>query len=340
LKTIFVVDDNNVNLLSADEALSKYYNLFTMPSAQNMFELLENVTPDLILLDIMMPEMDGFEALKLLKSNSRFKGIPVIFLTSKKDSITESLGFEQGVVDFISKPFSEPVLINRIKTHLGIEDIIRDRTNNLKNLKNGIVSVLSNMVEHRDTLTGSHVERTMKYFKIFLKTMYQHKVYLDEINDWNMDTVISSVLLHDIGKIAVSDLILNKQGPLTPEEHEAIKNHTIEGERIIEKIIVESGDGYFLQHARLFAGYHHERWDGTGYPYGLKKTDIPLQGRIMALIDVYDALVSVRPYKEAFSHEKAVEIIKESNGTHFDPALVDVFLICEKEFESVGLNEG
>jgi len=304
-----------------------------------MFELLENVTLDLILLDIMMPEMDGFEALKLLKSNDRYIDIPVIFLTSRKDESTESLGFEMGVVDFISKPFSEPVLLNRIKTHLGIENIIRERTNSLKKLKNGIVSVLSSMVERRDTSTGGHIERTTKYIRIFLDAVQECGIYSEEIHHWNMDTVISSVLLHDIGKIVVSDLILNKPGPLTPEEFEIMKTHAIEGENIIEEIIVESGDGYFLQHAKFFAGYHHERWDGSGYPYKLKGTDIPLQGRIMALVDVYDALVSDRPYKKAFTHEKAIEIIKEGRGTHFDPELSDVFIACEKEIERVKLSE-
>ena len=339
MKTIFVVDDNNVNLLSAAEALSKYYKIFTLPSALSMFELLEDITPDLILLDIMMPEMDGFEALKILKSSGRYADIPVIFLTSRNDTATESHGFEMGVIDFISKPFSEPVLVNRIKTHLSIEDIIRQRTNSLKSLKNGIVSVLANMVECRDTLTGSHVERTTKYTQVLLNAMLHNRVYYEEIRQWNMDTVISSVRLHDIGKIVISDLLLNKQGPLTQEEFETMKLHAAEGENIIDDIILESGDGYFLHHAKQFAGYHHERWDGTGYPYRLKGTAIPLQGRVMALIDVYDALVSDRPYKKAFTHEKAVEIIREGRGSHFDPKLVDVFLEYEKEFKRIKESE-
>jgi putative two-component system response regulator len=230
-------------------------------------------------------------------------------------------------------------LLNRIKTHLGIENIIRERTDSLKKLKNGIVSVLANMVERRDALTGSHIERTTKYIEMLLDAMRQLKVYIDEIHQWNMDTVTSSVRLHDIGKIAISDILLNKQGPLTTEEFEIMKTHPTEGEHIIEEIAIESGDGFFLKHAKLFAGYHHEQWDGTGYPHGLKGTDIPLQGRIMALADVYDALVSERPYKKAFSHEKAVEIIREGYGRHFDPKLVDVFIACEKEIKMVKLSE-
>ena len=337
MKTIFVVDDNNVNLLSADDALSKHYRVFTMPSAASMFELLEDIRPDLILLDILMPEMDGFEVLKLLRANVNYADVPVIFLTSRTDASTESLGFELGAVDFISKPFSRPVLLNRIKAHLNVEDIIRQRTNNLKKLKNGIVAVLANMVEHRDKFTGSHIEHTTKYIRILLEAMQKHGVYLDEINQWNMETVISSVRLHDIGKIVISDMLLNKAGPLTEEEFEIMKVHTSKGESIIEDIIFESGDGYFLQHAKLFAGYHHERWDGSGYPYGLKGAEIPLQGRVMALIDVYDALISARSYKDSFTHDKAVEIICEGKGTHFDPEIVDAFLKCEKELEKVSL---
>jgi len=333
LKTIFIVDDNNVNLLSADEALSKYYRVYTMPSASVMFELLEDVKPDLILLDILMPEMDGFEALKKLKSNSKHAEIPVVFVTSRNDPLTESLGFELGAIDFITKPFSAPVLQNRIKTHMEVEDIIMERTSNLKKLKNSIVSVLANIVENRDEVTGSHIERTTRYIKLILDNMQKLGVYYDEIKQWDLDVAISSARLHDIGKIIISDSILNKPGDLTPEEFEMIKTHAVEGEKIIDNIIAESGDETFLQFAKMFAGYHHERWDGKGYPYGLEGTKIPLQGRIMAVADVYDALVSRRPYKKAFSHTEAVDIIKKSSGVQFDPDLVNVFLACEREIE-------
>jgi len=333
LKTLFVVDDNNVNLLSADEALSKNYRVYTMPSAASMFELLDDIRPDIILLDILMPEMDGFEALKLLKSSGKFSEIPIIFVTSRNDPLTESLGFELGAIDFISKPFSAPVLLNRIKTHLEIEDIISERTENLKKLKNSIVSVLANMVENRDEVTGSHIERTTKYIRLILKNMEKLGVYADEIKQWDLEVAVSSARLHDIGKIIISDSILNKPGILTDKEFETIKTHAAEGERIIDSIIAESGDETFLQYAKMFAGYHHERWDGTGYPYKLEGTKIPLQGRIMAVADVYDALVSKRPYKNAFSHKDAVETIKKGSGTQFDPELVNVFLSCESEIE-------
>jgi len=349
MKTIFVVDDNTVNLITADETLSDYYNVITLASASTMFEFLNNTIPDLILLDIMMPDIDGFEALKRLRADMRYMDIPVIFLTSKNDAATEALGFEMGVMDFISKPFSGPVLLNRIKTHLHIEAIIsertatiteqaemlKQRTEKLIRLQNSITSVLSSMVENRDKLTGEHITRTTEYIRILLSAMVRMGVYYDEIKNWDFEVVISSARMHDLGKIAVTDLILNKPDKLTNDEFEIIKTHAEEGEKIIDQIIIESGDEIFLQNAKLFAGYHHERWDGLGYPRGLKGMDIPLQGRIMAIADVYDALVSDRSYKKAFTHEKAVEIIIENKGRQFDPQLTDVFSEVNGLFKKV-----
>jgi putative two-component system response regulator len=354
LKTIFIVDDNDVNLSTAAKALSKQYRAFTLPSAADMFELLNNIVPDLILLDILMPEMDGFEAMRLLKSDARYSDIPVLFLSGRNDAATEAHGFEIGALDCISKPFSEPVMLNGIKTHLEIDELIRERTamllqrtEKLQRLQNSMVSILANMVENRDKYTGRHIERTTKYIKILLTAMLERGVYTDEISHWNLEevviadeadhsnleVVISSARLHDIGKITITDLILNKPGKLTADEYELMKTHTTEGEKIIDSIIAESGDEAFLRNAKLFAGCHHEKWDGAGYPRGLKGADIPLQGRIMAVVDVYDALISDRPYKRAFTHEKAVEIIKESRGSHFDPEIVDVFLAVSDSFK-------
>jgi len=325
MKTIFAVDDSDTNLAMAEEALEAHYRLMTMPSAAKMFTLLEKFTPDLILLDIEMPEMSGIEALQRLKCHPQYEEIPVIFLTGRTDSAIEAYGFELGAVDFITKPFSAPVLLNRIKTHLGISKIVHVQTTRLYRLQNGIVSVLASMVESRDKLTAGHIERTMAYIKILLKAMEERGVYADEIKDWDQNMVSSSARLHDVGKIVISDVLLNKPGKLTADEYEAIKNHTSEGERIINDIVVRSGEEEFLHNAKLFAGYHHEHWDGSGYPHGLAGTAIPLQGRIMALVDVYDALISERPYKKAFTPEKAEGIIKEGAGRLFDPKITAVF---------------
>lgn len=332
-KTIFVVDDNDTNLSMAEDVLDEQYRVMTLPSAARMFSLLEKITPDLILLDIVMPEMDGFEALKLLKSNAEQADIPVMFLTSMTDSDVEARGFQLGAIDFISKPFSKPVLLNRIKTHLDIDELIRERTTKLQQrteqlqrLQNGIVFVLADMVENRDQGTGGHIERTTYFMEILLEELASQGVYADDISTMNFDSLVSSARLHDVGKISISDIILNKPGKLTDEEFETMKEHTSEGVRVIDQIVKHTGENEeFLHNAKLFAGYHHERWDGKGYPYGLKEHDIPIQGRIMAIVDVYDALVSERPYKKPFSHEDAINIIMENAGTQFDPTIAEVF---------------
>jgi len=325
MKTIFVVDDSDTNLSMAEEALDRLYRVMTMPSAAKMFSLLGKMIPDLILLDIEMPEIDGFEALKRLKSESLWSNIPVVFLTGRTDAAVEVHGFEMGAVDFITKPFSAPVLINRIKTHLEIDELIRERTAQLNRLQNSIVSVLANIVESRDKGTGGHIERTSAYIKILINEMKKRGVYADIIANWDIEKMISSARMHDLGKISITDLIVNKPGKLTDDEYEIMKTHAEEGERIIDKIIAQTGEGEFLHNARLFAGSHHERWDGKGYPNRLKGEEIPLQGRIMAIVDVYDALVSERPYKKAFTDEEAVHIIMENAGTHYDPKIAEVF---------------
>jgi len=325
LKTIFVVDDSDTNLSMAEAVLEDQYRVMTMPSAQKMFMLLEKVIPDLILLDIEMPVMDGFEALKELKSESSWIGIPVMFLTGRNDAEIEARGFEMGAIDFITKPFSAPVLLNRIKTHLDIDKIIRERTSQLNRLQNSILAVLADMVENRDKGTGGHIERTSVYIKILINEIRARGVYTDEMEGWDVEKMISSARMHDLGKISITDIIVNKPGKLTDDEYAIMKNHAVEGERIIDEIISRTGEGDFLRNAKLFAGTHHERWDGKGYPRGLKGTEIPLQGRIMAIVDVYDALVSERPYKEAFPDDEAVRIIMENSGTQFDPKIAEIF---------------
>ncbi|MDR2553966.1 MAG: response regulator [Fibromonadaceae bacterium] len=336
MKTVFIVDDADTNLAKAKQSLEDSYRVLTMPSATKMFALLEKIIPDLILLDIEMPEMNGFVALEKLMQNEKTAKIPVVFLTAQTDAAVESRGFEMGAVDFITKPFSEPVLLNRINSHLHLADIIKKRTQHIERLQTSIVSVLADMVEGRDEITGGHVERTTRYVNILLRrAMSVDHLYAEEMRSWDFDQVVSSAKLHDVGKITISDLILNKPGKLSPEEFEIMKTHAIEGEKIIDKIIEQTGEDTFLRHAKLFAGYHHERWDGQGYPYGLKGEDIPLQGRIMAVADVYDALTSERPYKKAFSHERSTEIIMENAGTQFDPSLAKLFYEVKDKFEAI-----
>jgi putative two-component system response regulator len=253
------------------------------------------------------------------------------------DSSIEVQGFELGAVDFISKPFSAPVLLNRIRTHLHIAQLIHERTSPLRRLQNSIVYVLADMVESRDKSTGGHIERTTGYIKALMIAMMERGLYLEELRNWDLDVVASSARLHDLGKIAIPDIILNKPDKLTSAEYEIIKTHAIEGEKNIDRIVTRTGNEAFLHHAKMFAGYHHEHWDGLGYPHGLKGTDIPLQGRIMAVADVFDALISVRPYKKSIAYDEALKIIKMNAGKHFDPNIVDVFLEVRELFREVTL---
>jgi len=325
-KIIFVIDDNISNLILSEEALNPYYTVRTIPSGKKALKVLEKVKPDLILLDIEMPEMDGFEVLKYLKSEERFKDIPVIFLTGKTDFATEEEALKQGVVDFITKPFNPAVLLRRIKHHIDITGLINERTAQLNEAKSDIIFVLADIVENRDESTGDHLGRTKQLVKTLLEKMKEKNIYTDEILEWDFDLIAASSMLHDVGKINTPDQILKKPGKLTEEEWEIMKTHAQVGGDIIEKIISRSGESPFLNNSKIFAVYHHEKWDGKGYPFGLKGEEIPLQGRIMAVVDVYDALASKRVYKEAFPLEKVWEIFLEERGRHFDPLIIDLFL--------------
>ena len=341
-KTIFVVDDNFTNLEAATVALEDEYRILSMTSAKRMFSMLEKVSPDMILLDIEMPEMDGIEALVKLKSTPEYSDIPVIFLTSLNSEEVELKGFELGVVDFIGKPFSVPILRSRIRTQIDIDSLVRGRTKELikkneevEKLKNDIVEALADIIENRDKNTGGHIERVKIYTKTLVESMLIQGVYADELCEWDLDITYNSTKMHDIGKLSISDFILNKEEKLTDDEFKQMKEHVREGIRMLDDIETKTGKNEFLQSCRKFAAYHHEKWDGTGYPFGLKGTKIPLQGRIMAVVDVYDALTTERPYKKAFSGDMAAEIIQTDSGSHFDPEIVKVFYDIQDTFDSV-----
>jgi len=348
-KIIMLVDDNMTNLSAGKKMLGEAYKVYPIPSGEILFDLLENVSPHMILLDIEMPEMNGFEAIKRLKQNPKWADIPVIFLTAMSDPESEFKGLSLGAIDYISKPFSAPLVLKRIENHLllqasrlqlkqfneSLADLVGKKTAQVVNLQNAVLSTISDLVEFRDDTTGGHVARTQKYLDILIGRMIGDKVYTKEVGLWNMDYLLPSAQLHDVGKIAISDTILNKPGPLTPEEFEIMKSHVNEGLKALRKIEENAEEHSFLRHARLIAGGHHEKWDGTGYPAGLKETDIPLEGRLMAIADVYDALISKRPYKNPFSTDEARRIIEEGSGKHFDPALVQVFSEVADQFAEI-----
>jgi len=332
MKTVFIIDDDASDLAAVKNALSRTYKTYALQSAREMFSLLEKITPDIILLDDEMPELDGYEALNILKSDDKFKRIPVVILTAKHDEESEICGFEIGAADFISKPFSPPVLKKRIETLIETEKLIRKSLEQVRKVHNATINIIVSLVENRDEIAGGHIERMQKYLDILLNELVRSGTYAEEIKKWNKEVLLQSVQLHDVGKIKISDIILHKPAKLSEDEFSSMKDHSIEGEKIIDGIIGKTHEDGFLIHAKKFAGCHHERWDGTGYPRGLKGENIPLEGRIMAIADVYDALVSQRPYKEPYTHEQAVEIIKKDSGAQFDPKIVDAFLNIADDF--------
>ena len=353
---VIIVDDSIANLTMGRNMLKTFYEVYPAPSAAKLFEILENVLPDLILLDIEMPETNGYETIKMLKADKRFKEIPVIFLTAKNDEDSELEGLDLGAVDYISKPFSGPLLLKRIANQLlivkqkndllgaqaalmdyanNLEIKVSEKTNEVLKLQNAVLAALSDLVEFRDKLTGGHVNRTMLYMKTLVEELLRKGIYKEEMSAWNMDFLLPSTQLHDVGKVAISDSILNKPEKLTAEELEIMKTHVTVGTNAIQKIMDNTTEHAFLLHSLSIAGTHHEKWDGTGYPLKIKGTNIPLEGRLMAIADVYDALISERSYKKAYSHIEACKIIIDGAGTHFDPVLVDVFKSVSDQFEKI-----
>ena len=360
---IMLVDDSTTNLLAGKGALSESWSVQTIPSAAKMFEALEWSKPELILLDVDMPEMNGFEAIGILKGRSETKEIPVIFLTALNDNASELKGLELGAVDYIAKPFSPPLLRKRVELHLLLKDqkrileeqkvelqnynnnlqcMVEEKTKTILKLKNKLLEAMAEMVEGRDGSTGDHIAKTKRYMRILLLAVIDAGISPEETEGWDIDLLCQSCQLHDVGKIAISDNILKKPGKLTVEEFSLMQEHVDIGVGFIKHLEDDEDDSAFLHYAKIFAGYHHEKWDGTGYPNKLSGKEIPLLGRLMAIVDVYDALTSVRPYKNALSHEEAVDILRSGRGKHFDPTLVDIFEQVSEEFRrsSDGGNSG
>ena len=355
-RTIVMVDDNLTNLNIGKNMLNTFYQVIPLTSAEAMFETLEEVTPDLIVLDIEMPEMDGYEAIKKLKSDDRLKNIPVIFLTAKEDPKSEVEGLDLGASDYVTKPISAPILLKRIekelmfeeqrkelldsreelKNHLStLETIVRNKSDAVIRMESAVFETVIDMVEFRDKYTGGHVVRTQKYLAALLEEMLKEGTYEEIISQWDMPSVLTAAKLYDIGKIAVPEKLLGKTEKFTENEFENMKSHVAAGVDAIERIIKKIGYEDFFDHAIRFAGTHHENWDGSGYPIGLRGNNIPLEGRLIAIAGAYDALISERHHKNAIPHEEACEIIKEGAGTQFDPAVVNVFLNIKDRFKQI-----
>jgi len=337
---IFIVDDNIVTLNTGKNALQDKYTVITIPSGEKLLLSLKKVKPDLILLDIEMPSISGYDAIKHIKANHETADIPVIFLTGKNEPENEILGLSLGAVDYITKPFSQAILSKRVELHLLLQaqkdelrefnnnllKMVEERTNDVSSLQNAVITWAAEVIEFRDEETGQHVERVQKYLQLLLGAMEKTELYMAEVITWDTEAFLTSALLHDVGKIKIRDGILLKEGKLTGDEIADMKLHSLYGKALIESLQEKVPNQTFLEYAKILAHRHHEKWDGTGYPDRLKGEEIPLPARMMAIADVYDALISKRPYKKAFSHEEAMQIISDGRGTQFDPNLVDIFI--------------
>lgn len=345
---ILVVDDSPDSLELISSELMKYYEVHVATDGVRCLELARRVRrPDLILLDVMMPGMDGYEVCRRLKANPDTADIPVLFLSGRNAAEDERIGLEIGAEDYLGKPVNPAVMLARVRAHLRLKaaaDYLRDqnsflerevarRVREISAVQDITIYAMATLAETRDNETGNHIRRTQNYVITLATKLAEFPKYAVQLPRQDIELLYKSAPLHDIGKIGIPDRILLKPGRLTPEEFEIMKTHAAIGKDSIQAAeqLVGMPDS-FLRFAKEIAGSHHEKWDGSGYPDGLAGEAIPLSARLMALADVYDALISKRVYKEAFSHEVARNLIVQGRGTHFDPAVIDAFIALEQDF--------
>lgn len=338
---ILVVDDDKTNLILAQKILSPEYRIAACNSGMAALKYLEKNKPHLILLDISMPEMDGFEVLEKLRQDQRTEAIPIIFLTADGQSDTEVKCFQMGALDFVKKPFVPDILLSRVAKTIeldqyrhNLEDMVSEQaeklmesTQRINRIQETVIVGMANLIESRDGSTGKHVKNTQMYVRMISKELQKRQLFAGQLTDSYIDDVCKAAPLHDVGKIKISDAVLQKPGKLTPEEYEVIKLHTTYSRKIIQNIIGDVEDEHYVKIVEDIAMYHHERWDGTGYPTGLAGDRIPLAARIMAVADVFDALYEERCYKPPIRPiERIMQIMSEGRGTQFDPVIIDVFV--------------
>jgi putative two-component system response regulator len=350
---VLIVDDTPENLTIMNGLLKDAHRTKVATSGERALKLaVAEPKPDLVLLDIMMPGMYGYEVCRRLKADAATRDIPVIFLTAKTQVEDESRGFEVGCVDYITKPISPPIVLARVRTHLALKaasDFLRDkndylaaevarRIRQISIVQDVTILAMASLAETRDNETGNHIRRTQHYVRALALELRTLPKFAAALDDATVELLFKSAPLHDIGKVGIPDAILLKPGKLTPEEFEVMKTHTTLGrDAIIAAETLLDEPVSFLAYAREIAYSHQEKWDGSGYPEGLAGEGIPLSARLMAVADVYDALISRRVYKPPFPHDKAVEIIREGHGKHFDPEVVDAFLAIHEACHAIAV---
>ena len=349
--TVLVVDDSPVNLELISCLLRDLCRIEVANSGSQALKILENGSlPDLILLDVLMPDLSGWDVCQTIKSTKRLAEIAVIFLTAKTSPEDEKHGFDLGAVDYICKPINPATLLSRVKTHLSLKcmsDVLRNSNLVLKDeidkgaqeiraIKETTIHAMASLAKTRDNETGNHIRRTQHYVKTLAQKLKTHPRFSDYLTDEQIQMLYLSAPLHDIGKVGIPDHILLKPGRLDTAEFEIMKTHTTLGyQSILDATECLSDGSGFLTCAMEIALSHQEKWDGSGYPHGLLGDAIPISARLMAVADVYDALISERHYKRAFSHEVAVGMILEGRGKHFDADVVDAFTRIEGEFVAI-----
>ncbi|PIE59294.1 MAG: two-component system response regulator [Desulfobulbus propionicus] len=350
--SILAVDDTKLNINVLVSVLGGQYALSVALDGESALRHVEENVPDLILLDIMMPGIDGIEVLRRLKNSDRTRDIPVLMLTALSETEQKAHCFASGAVDYIQKPFEVNELQARVRTHLSLalarktlkeqnhnlEELVEQRTRELFVTQQAIIESMVALAEYRDPETGQHINRVKGCVELLAKKLSKHPRFAEQLPHSTINLFIRSAPLHDIGKVGVPDEILLKAGALTDEEFTEMKRHTEYGAQVILSVQKKVGAVPFLDVAREMACSHHEKWDGTGYPAGLSGENIPLSARIMALADVYDALISRRVYKPPFTHSKAVEIILQESGKSFDPDIVEAFSHCAEKIRGIALN--
>ncbi len=349
--TILVIDDTPDNLSLMSALLKDSYKVKVANHGDKGLKIATSENPpDLILLDVMMPDIDGYQVCRQLKANAATRDIPVIFLTAKSEEDEEQKGLELGAVDYITKPINPSIVLARIKTQLQLKaaaDFLKDkaaylegevakRTQEVSAIQDVTILAMASLAETRDSDTGNHIRRTQYYVKALAEKLRPNPRFTAFLTDQNINTLFKSAPLHDIGKVGIPDCILLKPGRFEPHEMEIMKTHTTLGRDAIQQAENALGiEVEFLTVAKEIAFGHQEKWNGSGYPSGLSGDDIPISARLMAVADVYDALVSRRVYKEGMPHEKAVQIIIDGKGSHFDPDMVDAFIEIQGEFLAI-----
>jgi len=331
---ILIVDDIEINRMILREMLQDDYKVIEAGSGGEALSILfdDKVLPTVVLLDIIMPDIDGFQVLERIQQDETTRNIPVLFITAADSDETESRGLKLGAADYVTKPFNHDIVRARVDNHInlaryrhGLEQLVAKKAAEVTRTYESTLEVLATIIEYRNLESGAHIRRTTLLTEAMVHRMLEKEHFRAALLNVNIHSLIKASALHDIGKIGISDSILLKPGKLTPEEFDVIKTHTSIGSDIIDSISSTlPDDDMYLKYAKDICHCHHEKWDGKGYPNGLQAENIPLSARIISVVDVYDALVSPRCYKGAYSHEVSTGIIKEGRGTQFDPNIVDM----------------